>query len=138
MANNEERYIVFLEEILRKTKEKEISWKYLDGEQWLYKGMNWVKRYSRFGISGEQVTLRPGFDTENSFYCVIQGTYLVLLVQSDQPATFYIVPGTLKNVVILTADEYGALITRLLNIVRSFFPDGETFIDAILKEKKKD
>lgn len=131
-----DKYAEFLEEILRQTKENKLSWHYLDKVKSLYEGMNWSCRSTEFGLFGKQVSLHPDFDTENSFYCNIDETYLVLLVRNDQPATFYVVPATFKNVVILTADEYGNLITRLLNLVRSFFPDGEVFIDSFLQNKK--
>lgn len=131
-----DKYTEFLEEILRRTKENKLSWNYLDKANSLYEGMNWTRRSTEYGLFGKQVNLYPDFDTENSFYCSIDKTYLVLLVCNNQPATFYVVPATFKNVVILAADEYGGLITRLLNLVRSFFPDGEVFIDSFLRENK--
>lgn len=136
MVKAGDKYADFLEEILRQTKENMLSWNYLDKVKSLYEGMNWTSRSTEFGLFGKQVSLYPDFDTENSFYCNIDKTYLVLLVRNNQPATFYVVPATFKNVVTLTADEYGNLITRLLNLVRSFFPDGEVFIDSILQKKK--
>ena len=32
------------------------------------------------------------------------------------------------------ASEYGELITRLLNLVQSQFPDSEEYVDKVLKE----
>ena len=46
----------------------------------------------------------------------------------------YVVPSTFKNTVYLSAEIYGDIITRLLNLVQSQFPDGEVFIDKFLKE----
>lgn len=129
-----DRYATFLEEILQKTKGNNLKWNYLDENKSLYEGMNWTKSSTHIGPFGEQVKLHPNFDIENSFYCRIEGTFLVILVQNNKPATFYIVPNTFKKVVVLKADEYGNLITRLLNLVQSFFPDGEAFIDSILRD----
>lgn len=130
MADN--RYIEFLEKILQRTKRKKLEWKYLDDNTTLYEGMHWTRETQEFGITIMR-TLRPNFDVENSFYCRIDGGYLVILVRSNQPATFYVIPDTFKNVVTLKAEMYGNYITRLLNLVQSFFPDGESFIDSILQ-----
>jgi len=134
MSKIGDRYAEFLEKILQQTKDDKLMWHYLDENESLYKGMNWTRRSTHIGPLGEQVMLRPGFDIENSFYCRINQTSLVILVQNGRPASFYIVPSTFKKVVALTADEYGNLITRLLNLVQTLFPDGESFIDSFLQD----
>ena len=65
----------------------------------------------------------------------MRDTYIVLLTMGREPADLYVVPNTYKKVVELKADEYGDLITRLLNLVQEQFPDGERFIDDLLAEK---
>lgn len=133
MSDNQNRYTAVLERIIELTKNSSLSWNYLDSEQELYEGMHWTKSHETFSLTGMKEVLRPGFDTENSFCSYVNGTYIVILTQRNQPATVYIVPSTYKKVVKLSAELYGDLITRLLNIVASSFPDAEAFIDELLK-----
>ena len=56
----------------------------------------------------------------------------MLLVRSNQPAVLYVVPNTYKKIVKLSPDEYGELITRLLNLVESQFPNAEDFIEEYI------
>lgn len=119
-----DRYTRFLNKVLEMTKANGLSWKYLDHSKVLYEGMAWTPDYESF----------QGFNTEQSFYCTSDKTYIVLLVYNTAPANIYVVPNTFRNVVCLPAEEYGDIITRLLNVVRSQFPDGEAFIDKFLGE----
>lgn len=130
----DDRYANFLEKVLELTKSCTLSWKYLDGNKSLCEGMKWIRTFSGVGaflISNDVIF---DFNTEKSFYCRSDDTYVVLLVDGTQPANIYIVPSTFKNIVFLSAEIYGDIITRLLNVVQSQFPDGETFIDNFLKE----
>lgn len=131
----DDRYLAFLEKILQRTKAKKINWYYLDDNRELYEGMQWTTREAPFGTLGE-ITMYPDFDTENSFYCRINFTYLVILVRYKKPASFYVIPDTFKKIVTLRAETYGNYITRLLNLVQSSFPDGEGFIDSILQDNE--
>lgn len=127
-----ERYVSFLKKIIEDTKENKMQWRYLDSNDSLYEGMEWTKTKTEFGLFSQKEHVYPDFDTENSFYTSIMDTYIVLLVHSNQPAILYIVPKTYKKVVTLRPDEYGELITRLLNLVESQFPNGENFIEEYI------
>lgn len=127
-----EKYILFLTNIIENTKERRIEWDYLDTNVSLYEGMNWTKTKTEFGVFSTKEKEYPNFDRENSFYTSIGNTYIVLLVHSNQPAILYVVPNTYKKVVKLSPDEYGELITRLLNLVESQFPNAEDFIEEYI------
>lgn len=121
-----DRYTRFLNKVLEKTKANDLAWNYLDRNETLCKRMNWSPDY--LGLDDCWA-----FNEEQSFYCKSYDTYIVLLVYGTNPANIYVVPNTFRNVVFLSAEEYGDIITRLLNIVRSQFPDGEVFIDKFLE-----
>lgn len=130
----DDRYTNFLEKMLKLTKSCSLTWKYLDGNKTLCEGMKWSRTYSGVGAIFISDDVTFDFNTEKSFYCKSDGTYIVLLVHGTEPANIYVVPSTFKNTVYLSAEIYGDIITRLLNIVQSQFPDGETFIDEFLKK----
>ena len=135
----EQVYIDFIEKIINRTKEKKLSWNYLDSKESLYEGMGWIQtrnEYVMFG-SNKEVTY-PDFDVESSFYATIGNMFVVIYVWSNQPAKLYVVPNTYKKVVSLTPDEYGEYITRLLNLVQSQFPNAETFIKEFTNRGKSD
>lgn len=121
-----DRYVNFLSKVLERTKSNRLSWKYLDHNETLCKGMFLTPANSDYD--------EYGFNEEQSFYCELDSTYIVLVVHGKNPANMYVVPNTFRNIVFLSAEEYGDIITRLLNIVRSQFPDGEVFIDKFLEE----
>lgn len=132
----DQKYVTFLNKIIGDTKEKKIKWDYLDKNRALYEGMEWTKttnEYGLFGVKTEEKSI--DFNREDSFYANISGTYVVIYVWGNQPAKLYVVPKTYKKVVILTPDEYGEYITRLLNLVQSQFPNAESFIDQFLNNK---
>lgn len=130
----EKKYIEFLNKLIDDTKERKIDWKYLDKNKTLYEGMNWTKVSSVLGLfSGEKEKTYADFNVEDSFYTIVNETYIVIYVYGTQPATLYVIPGTFKKVVILSPDLYGEFITRLLNLVQSQFPSGDAFIDSFLK-----
>ena len=95
--------------------------------------MNWRPDYSE---SDDYLEFDDDsdFNIEQSFCCKSNNTYIVLMVYGTNPANIFVVPNTFRNTVLLSAEEYGDIITRLLNIVRSQFPDGEVFIDKFLEE----
>lgn len=130
----EKKYIEFLNKLIDDTKERKIDWKYLDKNKTLYEGMNWTKVSSVLGLfSGEKEKTYADFNVEDSFYTIVNETYIVIYVYGTQPATLYVIPGTFKKVVMLSPDLYGEFITRLLNLVQSQFPSGDAFIDSFLK-----
>lgn len=136
------RYVEFIEKIIVRTKNNRLKWRYLDTKEELYEGMGWTKTETEYVIFGgnKEITI-PNFNVEDSFYTNIDNMYIVVYVWMDQPAELYIIPNTYKKVTILTPDEYGEHITRLLNIVQSQFPNAESFIDSFLKnenDKKSD
>lgn len=131
-----EQYGLFLMKILQMTKEQKLTWRYLDSNEELYTGMNWTKTTTRLGLFSEKETVLPNFDCEDSFYTEIGDTNIVILVKNNQPATLYVVPSTYKKVVRLDADEYGELITRLRNLVQSYFPSAEAFINNLLNNEE--
>lgn len=129
----DQRYIDFLNKIIIDTKNKQIDWRYLDTNRALYEGMGWVKKTTEYVLfSGNQEKISLDFNTEDSFYANVNGTYIVIYVWGSQPAKLYVVPETYKKVVTFTPDEYGEYVTRLLNLVQSQFPNAESFIDSFL------
>ena len=132
----DQRYVSFIEALIQQTKGKKLNWRYLDREETLCEEMGWVKTTSLFApISGVKSAPTHNFDTENSFYVNVSGTYVVLYVWNNQPARLYVIPSTFKKVATLTPEEYGEHITRLLNLVQSLFPSAEAFIDTFLARK---
>lgn len=129
-----DRYSHFLTKVFEMTKSCTLSWKYLDSNKKLCEGMRWSTSYSGIGAFLVNDDIHFDFNIDRSFYCQEGNTYIALLVHGTQPADVYIVPNTFKNVVQLSAEIYGDIITRLLNLVQSQFPDGEAFIDDFLKE----
>lgn len=127
-----EKYISFLKKVIEDTKEKKMVWHYLDSNASLYEGMNWTKKETEYNFFSTKEKVHPDFDTEDSFYTSIGNTFIVLFVDNSQPAILYVVPNTYKKVVTLSPDEYGELITRLLNLVESQFPNGENFIEEYI------
>lgn len=128
-----DRYTLFLKKVFEMTKSCTLSWMYLDQNKTLCEGMNWITSYS--GLTAAFLSdVSFHFNTEQSFYCKSGDTCIVLLVHGTDPANLYIVPNTFKNVVCLSAETFGDMITRLLNLVQSQFPDGEAFIDKFLEE----
>lgn len=127
-----EKYIIFLKNIIEDTKNRKMEWDYLDANASLYEGMNWTRTKTEFSALSTKEKEYPNFDRENSFYTSIGSTYIVLLVRSNQPAVLYVVPNTYKKIVKLSPDEYGELITRLLNLVESQFPNAEDFIEEYI------
>lgn len=128
------KYEQFIEKVIQQTKERELNWQYLDDEESLYTGMNWITSKERLSFLGAREDVFPDFDRENSFCVNKQGMNIVLLVTGSLPATLYIVPDTFKKAVKLSAGEYGESITRLLNLVQSQFPDAEKFIDLFVSD----
>lgn len=131
------QYVEFIEKIIHKTKEHRIRWDYLDKNQDLYLGMDWLKVKSQMdNLFPQKDKYYYDFDEENSFYAKINDTYVVLRVRrANLPADLYVVPYTYKRVVKMAADEYGEHITRLMNLVQNEFPDGKSFIDKLLAEE---
>lgn len=133
----DKKYALFLEKIIQETKRNTITWCYLDSNKELYEAMNWIDvQYNSDGLFGRQKVVYPDFDTENSFYTKIDGTYVVILVRDNTPAIIYVIPNTYKKKVVLPPEEYGALSTRLLNLVQEGFPDADRFIADFLDMDK--
>lgn len=133
----EQKYIDFLTKLISATKEQILNWKYLDSNYNLFSSMNWVKSTYLNALLGAQKTV-PDFDTEDSFYIEDSGVYIVLLVHTGQPANLYVIPNTFKKIILLTAEEYGEYITRLLNLVQSQFPSGDAYVERFLQNNRVD
>lgn len=132
----EQKYIDFINKIISETKNKKIKWKYLDNNIEICEGMGWTKKSIELPIfSSNEDNIILDFNREDSFYSNIKNTYIVIYVWRNQPAKLYVIPSTYKKVVELSPEEYGAYITRLLNIVTAQFPDGEKFIDDLLNDQ---
>lgn len=95
--------------------------------------MGWVSENFLLSLTGSEST--PNFNTEDSFYINVDGTYVVIFVEGNNPASLYVIPSTFKKILHLSADEYGEGITRLLNIVQSQFPNAEQFVKNFLYNK---
>ena len=129
----EEKYNRFIEELINKTKNNKLYWHYLDTDTDIYTKMGWCKE-GNIGILSMSKTITPTFNRENSFYATENGFRIVLLVFGNDPADLYVIPSTYKRVLWLSASIYGELITRLLNLVQSQFPDSEEYVDMVLKK----
>lgn len=114
--------ITFIKTLILKTKNKELKWEYLDGNKSLYEHMDWTE----WDYLSNSST--PNFNTEDSFYSFVDGTYIVLHVPDYSPATLYVIPSTFKKIRKFEPVEFGSYITRLLNIVQSQFPSADQFI----------
>lgn len=114
--------IAFIKTLILKTKNNEIKWEYLDSNQSLYENMDWTE-WDYLSNSSS-----PNFNTEDSFYTFIDGTYIVLHVPNYSPATLHVIPSTFKKIRKFEPEEYGSHITRLLNIVQAQFPSADQFI----------
>ena len=56
----DQRYIDFIEAIIDRTKNKQLDWYYLDKNESLYKGMEWTKtttEYGLFSLNGKEKTV---------------------------------------------------------------------------------
>lgn len=129
----DKKYNVFLEKLIKQTKENKIEWKYLDSNKSLCESMCWIEEiFPSVEIFSGNKEYSFNFNAENSFYCEVKGTYIALYVAKNNPAELLVIPPTFKSIVQLTPDEYGENITRLLNLVKSQFPSGDAFIDDFI------
>lgn len=123
----------FVDALIRKTKFKDITWQYLDSNASLCKRMGWMSENLLASLTGSESSLN--FNAEDSFYIEVDGTYVVIYVEGNNPASLYVIPPTFKKILHLGADEYGEGITRLLNMVQSQFPNAEQFVKNFLFKK---
>lgn len=131
-----EKYIAFIEKLIEMTKRNALAWSYLDTEPDLCKGMEWTVDTRDVLSIFADVTNVKRYDDEESFVCRREGTYIVLFMKSNSATpSLYVIPHTYKSVAILKPDEYGEYITRLYNLVKSGFPQADTFIDTFLSEE---
>lgn len=129
-------YMDFAEKILEDTKNNELQWRYLDSNEELYEGMNWTKKDWGISMTSGYESVSPNFDKERSFCARIGDTHIVLLTRKSTLTEMYVVPPTYKKVVKFDAETYGEIITRLLNIIHSKFPDAKDFIQKYLDGEK--
>ena len=116
------KIILFIDALIAKTKNKEMIWSFLDENKALYERMGWCE----YDFIGNSIL---SFDVESSFYTKAKdGTYVVLYVADNAPATLYVIPRTFRMIRCLEAVDYGRSITRLFNIVQSQFPSADKFI----------
>lgn len=128
----EQKYVKFITALINATKNDAIEWSYLDSNKLLCQGMHWVKATTFYDNLVGNSSPTPDFNVESSFYTSQDDGYIALYVSGNDPAELYIIPGTFKSVVHMSADQYGEYITRLLNIVHSKFPSGDAMIDQFM------
>lgn len=131
----DQKYVNFITALINATKNDSIEWSYLDSNKLLYQGMRWVKATTIYDNLIGNTSPIPDFNVESSFYTSQDDGYIALYVHGNNPAELFIIPGTFKSVVHMSADEYGEYITRLLNIVHSKFPSGDAMIDSFIGSK---
>ena len=75
-------YVAFIDKVINMTKEHALSWAYLDTEEALCKGMNWIatSRETSF-LALTDILVAKHFDEENSFVCCRDDTYIVLFLK---------------------------------------------------------
>lgn len=126
-------YKLFLRRLIEKSKAQQIKWRYLDSNVELCRG---IKLYQE--PLSSMTTTSSGkfcFNVENSYYVGFpkENMFVALIVKTDlSDAALYIIPNTFKNVLVLSFSDYGDLITRLANIIKSQLPNPEDFIDYYL------
>lgn len=125
------RYMSFLRKILQETKENKIKWYYLDSNIHLCEEMQWTDKKTFANLCQERALY---FNNEDSFYTELDETYIVIFVEDNNPAIVYVIPNTFKKIIVLDADEYGELNTRLLNLVQSQFPNADAFITNFINQ----
>ena len=125
------RYEIFLQSLIKKSKEQQIKWKCLDSNMELCRGIH----LCRESLADKLYQNVPSFyfDTENSYYAEFpkENMFVALIVKSnsDGPATILqVIPNTFKNDLVLGFSDYGDLLTRLSNIIKSQFPNPDDFI----------
>ena len=128
----DQKYVNFITALINATKNDSIEWSYLDSNKLLYQGMRWVKATTIYDNLIGNTSPMPDFNVESSFYTTQEDGYIALYVHGNTPAELFIIPGTFKSVVHMSADQYGEYITRLLNIVHSKFPSGDAMIDQFM------
>lgn len=128
----EQKYVKFITALINATKNDTIEWSYLDSNKLLCQGMHWVKATTFYDNLVGNTSPTPDFNVESSFYTSQDDGYIALYVYGNEPAELFIIPGTFKSVVHMSADQYGEYITRLLNIVHSKFPSGDAMIDQFM------
>lgn len=131
----DQKYVNFITALINATKNDSIEWSYLDSNKLLYQGMRWVKATTIYDNLIGNTSPMPDFNVESSFYTTQEDGYIALYVHGNNPAELFIIPGTFKSVVHMSADQYGEYITRLLNIVHSKFPSGDAMIDSFISSK---
>lgn len=138
MAEN--KYTSFILKLINRTKEEQITWSYLDQNVQLCREMNWLDDDNVFSAVSQALVGKNrrsfSFNVEDSFYCKVNDNHIVLYVTDNDPATLFVIPPTCKSIVQLTPDEYGSLITRLLNLVKNQFPSADAFINDFLENEE--
>lgn len=83
------KYVAFLMEIIRETKQKKITWEYLDKNKRLYEGMNWTHVDTQYGFFVNKETVSPDFNSEESFCSKVNNYNLVIYVYKNQPSGYH-------------------------------------------------
>lgn len=128
---NTEKYNQFLEKLIEKSKKRQVKWAYLDESPSVMEKLPELLNFNGFAL----------FEEDSSFYFEENNTVVILYVMKDEeddeiPAgaiRLKIIPATGKNILELSFWDYQNLLTRLLNAVKSLFPNSEDFIDSFLK-----
>lgn len=128
------KYKDFIEYLIRQTNANKIRWKYLEDNEDLATRMSWNSNNERGWEISENY-----FSDERSFFCEIDGMNIALITPKDGIGpSLYVIPYTFKNIVKLDFDNYGSLLTRLMNMVMARFPNADRFITDILQREARE
>ncbi len=136
------KYEEFLKTVIELSKNDTIKWSYLDTAKTLYEKMEWTtKEYKEFPIKGSIINfgekkleeiISPNFNIDKSFYAKLDNMFIVLLNKYDR-YEFYIIPLSYRNVEILSFSDYSELLTRLSQLLISYFPTAEVLVDKFME-----
>lgn len=125
----EPQYETFLLNLIEKSKQQQIRWKYLDSNIDLCRGMHLYQEALINKIYSNMDKFY--FDVERSYYVEFpkENMFIALIVKTGSAESeLHIIPNTFKNVLVLGFSDYGDSLTRLANIIKRQFPNPEDFI----------
>ena len=136
--------MLFIEMLIKKTKEKKLKWDYLDDNKNLCEKMGWHVNQNKYQPSYRDpmeifsIKKSVPFNNINSFYFIDSDYYIVLLVKENLPANLYVIPNTYKRFAVITSVDCGDKITRLLNLILSLLPSAENFMIDFIKKNNEE
>lgn len=123
----------FVNKLIELTKTNKMTWLYLDENDELFSTLN-LSPFERISSTFDY----DEFNSDSSFYAKINSNFIVLyelrtasenLLSSLRLKT---VPSTFKDIQNIELTENKELLLRLLNVVKSQFPNSEDIINDIL------